>query len=75
MHGTKDIIEEATALPVEDRVYIVDSLLRTLNAPDPDMDTLWVDVAQKRHCELCSGQAKSIPEAEIFSNIRKRFSR
>jgi hypothetical protein len=29
MHGTKDIIQEAAALPVEERIIVVDSLLRT----------------------------------------------
>ena len=35
MHGVKEIIKEAESLPVEERARVVDSLLPTLNSPDP----------------------------------------
>ena len=38
MHKTEDIIQEAASLPVEERIIVVDSLLRTLNIPNPDID-------------------------------------
>ena len=33
MHGMKEIIEEAESLPIEERVVVIDSLLRTINPP------------------------------------------
>lgn len=47
MHSVKEIIQEATALPVEERVVVVDSLLRSLNVPTPDIDKAWVGVARR----------------------------
>ena len=39
MHNTEDIIQEAISLPVEERIIVVDSLLRTLSIPNPNIDT------------------------------------
>ncbi len=75
MHSTEDIIQEAAALPVEERIIVVDSLLRTLNTPDPDIDREWVGVAKRRLAELRSGRVKSIPGDQVFARIRERFER
>ena len=75
MHGTKDIIQEATALPVEERVIVVDSILRTLNPPNPDIDKEWVDVAKRRLAELRSGRVRPVPGDHVFARIRERFAR
>ena len=50
MPSTEDIIQEAAALPVEERIIVVDSLLRTLNIPKPDIDTEWAAVAKTSAC-------------------------
>jgi len=38
MPSTAEIIRDAESLPVEERTLVVDSLLRTLNLPDPEID-------------------------------------
>ncbi|MBU1745310.1 MAG: addiction module protein [Proteobacteria bacterium] len=75
MHGAKDIIQEATALPVEERVIVVDSILRTLNPPNPDIDKEWVAVAKRRLAELRSGRVRPVPGDHVFARIRERFAR
>jgi len=75
MHRTKDIIEEAASLPVEQRIIVVDSLLRTLNIPDPDMDKAWVEAASRRLSELRSGKVKPVPGEQVFERIKERFKR
>jgi putative addiction module component (TIGR02574 family) len=74
MHGVKEIIEEAAALPVGDRVLIVDSLLRSLNAPSADLDRAWSDVVQKRLGELRSGKVEAISGEDVVAGVRKRFN-
>jgi putative addiction module component (TIGR02574 family) len=69
MHGVKDIIEEAKQLPVDDRVTVVDSLLQTLNVPNPEIDKAWAGVAEARLAELRSGRVKPVPGDGVFARI------
>ncbi len=75
MNKTEDIIQEAASLPVEERIIVVDSLLRTLNTPDPDFDKEWVAVVKRRLAELRSGRVNTIPGDRVFARIRERFGR
>lgn len=75
MHGAKEIIAEAESLPVEERAFVIDSLLRTLNPPVPEIDLAWMKVATQRLTELRSGNVKPIPGQEVFERIRRRFEK
>lgn len=75
MHGMKEIMQEAASLPVEERAIVVDSLLRTLNPPDAEIEREWVKVAKRRLMELRSGSVKAIPGSEVFSKISERFEK
>jgi len=70
---TKELIAEAVSLPVEERAMVADSILRSLNAPESDIDRKWVAVAQRRLAELRSGQVKPIPGKQVFARVWKRF--
>jgi len=72
MHGTKEIIREAAALPVEERAVIVDSLLRTLNQPETQVDAAWGKVAKRRLSELRSGRIQPVPGDQVFEKIKER---
>jgi hypothetical protein len=61
MRGMKEIIDEAASLPVEERIINIDSLLRTLKPPIPEIELEWEKMAQKRLAELRSGQVKAFP--------------
>ena len=74
MPSTAEIIHEAKSLPVEERTLVVDSLLRTLNTPDPEIDRQWVAVAKRRLEELRSGRINPVPGEEVFAKIRQRFT-
>jgi putative addiction module component (TIGR02574 family) len=74
MPSTAEIIHEAETLPVEERALVVDSLLRSLNQPDPEVDRKWTVVAKRRLEELRSGHVKPIPGDQVFANIRRRFA-
>ena len=73
MRSTKEIIQEAATLPVEERAVVVDSLLRTLNQPDEEIDRAWVQVAKERLSELRSGRVKAVPGDQVFARVQERF--
>ncbi len=72
---TKDLIAEAVSLPVEERAMVVDSLLRSLNPPEAEMDKRWAAVAKRRLEQLRSGEVKAVPGEEVFQRIWNRFSK
>jgi len=72
---TKDLIAEALSLPVEERAIFVDSLLKSLNPLESEIDKKWASVAKRRLEELRSGEVKAIPAEEVFKKIWNRFSK
>lgn len=71
----KDLIDEAMSLPVEDRLIVVDSLLKSLNTPDSEIDKKWVEVAKNRLKELRSGDVESVPGEGVFKRIWKNYDK
>lgn len=73
--NTKNLIAEAVSLPVEERALIVDSLLRSLNQPESEIDKKWAIVAQRRLAEMKAGAVKAVPGQEVFDKVWERFDK
>lgn len=73
--NTQQLIAEAVSLPVEERAILVDSLLRSLNQPETEIDKKWVTIAQQRLDELRSGTVAAVTGAEVFDKIWKKFGK
>ena len=73
--NTKELVDVAVSLPVEDRALVVDSLLRSLNQPESEIDRKWAVVAQRRFNEMRSGTVMPVPGEEVFEKIWKRFDK
>ncbi len=65
----RELIDQAEALPVEERALVVDSLLRSLNPPESRIDEKWALVARKRLEDIRSGAVKTIPGEDVFAKI------
>jgi putative addiction module component (TIGR02574 family) len=68
----KELIAGAISLPVEERAILVDSILRSLNSPEADIDRQWITEAERRLNEVRTGRARTIPGDQVFARIRKR---
>lgn len=71
--NTKELIAEATSLPIEERAMVADCILRSLNSPEPEIERRWAAVAKRRLAELRSGESHPVPADEVFAKIWKRF--
>jgi putative addiction module component (TIGR02574 family) len=69
----KELIEEVISLPAEERAIVADSILRSLNPPESEIDRKWAQVAERRLAELRSGQVKPIAGEQVFARVWKRF--
>ncbi len=65
--NTRDLIEEAISLPVEERARVLDSLLKSLNPPQDEIDKKWAIVAKQRLSQIRSGEVQTIPGDEVFA--------
>ncbi len=71
----KELIEEVVSLPVEERAIVAESILRSLNPPESEIDRVWAQVAERRLTELRSGMVKAVPGEEVFARVWKRFEK
>ncbi|MCJ7617843.1 MAG: addiction module protein [Desulfobacterales bacterium] len=68
--------DQVLSLPCEDRIYLVDKLLGSLNSPScEEIDRLWAEEAEKRIDELDTGKVQTIPGEQVFVEIRKRLGK
>lgn len=71
----QELIDEANALPVDERAHVIESLLLSLNPTDKAIDEKWADVAQSRLAELETGKVEAVPGEEVFQKIRSRLTK
>jgi len=72
---TNRLIEQIESLPVDERIRVADSVLKSLNSVDQETEDEWITEAENRLRDLKSGKVKSIPGDEVFEKIQKRFSK
>ena len=43
--------------------------------PDPEVESAWLEEAQRRHRELATGRVRAVPGERVFENLRSRLGR
>lgn len=73
MRTTADIVKDIMVLSPEERAFIVEKLLESLDKPDKDIDTLWQKESEQRIDAYEQGHLKTQTVEEVFAKyIRKK---
>jgi putative addiction module component (TIGR02574 family) len=68
----KDVFREAFDLPESERATLAGLLIESLEPPpDPDVEELWAEVAERRWREIESGAVATIPWEEVRAKLRQ----
>lgn len=68
------LADTAMQLPANERIALIDLLLRSLNIPtQPDIDALWAQEAEKRVQDITSGSVSALDGEQVFREIRQRL--
>jgi len=63
------LLQVALALPPDERFALADSLLSSLDAPDPDIDRIWIDEAARRLAAFRQGEVKGVPAEDVIGTL------
>lgn len=69
-NGAKTLIEQARALPPEDRIALVEDVLDSLDRADPDIDRLWTREATDRMAAYRRGEVAAKDLSEVVAKYR-----
>ena len=63
---TQQIIEQALKLDPAERLAVIDKLNESLDQPDPEIERLWLEEAQRRLADHDAGRSESYSMKEVF---------
>jgi putative addiction module component (TIGR02574 family) len=66
--SNKEIIESALKLSPPEKLLIVESILRSLDEPDKEIENIWIEEAEKRLQAYRDGKLEGIPMEDIFKS-------
>ena len=67
--GKQEIVAQALKLDPAELFDLADQILHSLDKPDPSIDRVWLEEAEKRLAAYRAGKVKGIPAEEIFGNF------
>jgi len=67
--GAQEVLEQALKLAPEERFALADQVLHSLDRPDPVIDRLWQEEAERRLAAYRAGKVQGIPAESIFGDI------
>jgi hypothetical protein len=71
MSPTKQIISKALHLKPAEKYIIVEALLKSLDEPDPRIEKIWAQEAEKRYEALTKGKVKILSLSEVKMKLKK----
>lgn len=69
MLNSQEIYQQANQLPPLEKLRLSELLLADLDTPDPDIDAIWRDEAQKRWLAYQSGELRTVS----YDSVLKKY--
>ena len=66
METSQSLLKKALKLKPQERFFLIEGLIRSLDEPDEKVDSIWAEEANKRLRAHREGKTQSIPASEIF---------
>jgi putative addiction module component (TIGR02574 family) len=66
---SQDIVKQALALDPSKRFEVAEEILHSLDQPDPAINAVWLQEAQRRLAAYRAGQVQGIPAEDIFGHF------
>jgi putative addiction module component (TIGR02574 family) len=67
--NTQDMVKQALKLDPAQRFELVEEILHSLDQPDPAIDAVWLEKAERRLAAHRAGKVKGIPAEDIFGKL------
>jgi putative addiction module component (TIGR02574 family) len=68
--STDKLEQQIKALPDEEKMRLVETLLSDLDRPDPEIDRIWAEEARKRWAAYKAGRAQTVSYEDVVSKHR-----
>jgi len=65
----REMLKQALALDPEQRFELVEEILHSLDRPDPAIDAVWIEEAERRLAAYRSGKVRGIPAEDVFGPL------
>lgn len=66
MEITKSLLQKALSLKPQEKFILIEGLINSLDEPDKEVDTSWIEEASQRLKAHRKGKAKGISFKEVF---------
>ena len=70
--SAKSLLQQALKMPPNERAALVETLLLSLDKPDPELDALWLKEAEDRLAAYHSGELGAVDAEQVFAELGKR---
>lgn len=67
--ATQDLATQAAKLPPSDRLQLVETILATLDQPDPVIAAAWSAEAEDRLAAYRRGELAAVDEQDVFGDL------
>ena len=67
---TDELLSKIKELPDEEKLRLVEAILTDLHKPDPEMERIWANEAQRRWVSYKAGKIPTVSYEEVISKHR-----